>query len=313
MTDAKAADGDRNGRNGETLHTLAPSRFDGAADGDRNGRNGEGAARARHFLIDALPESDRSSALDTCNMIKNNRAIGAPYHPGHDAVRILERVSEAYELAATDQWPGPTADSENKNFRQTCAECFALMEGCRIPSDPVQMIGHVLRAVSYAYMGEKREDARRYAREAAPPPPGDGVDLPGGWERRILFGIYGSRLAIAKERPGDLAKASGVIADLRRDQAVREKPYFESLEPEFRAAAARSLVSLYHLAKCTDLVCKYMEKGSPTDVEARLDYHFDQALRHSGAGGAGSAELDVLIRIVRPMFAKMVSNPTGPV
>lgn len=115
-----------------------------AAGGDRSGRNGEGAARASHFLIDALPESDRSSARDTCNMIKNNRAIGAPYHPGHDAVRILERVSVAYELAATDQWPGPTADGEDKNFRQTCAECFALMEECRIPSDPVQMIGHVL-------------------------------------------------------------------------------------------------------------------------------------------------------------------------
>ncbi len=278
-----------------------------AAGGDRKDRGGNGATTASHFLIDALPESDRSSARDTRNMIKINRVISAPSPPGDDAVRILERVSEAYELAAIDQWSGPSPDDGIKNFQRTCAECFALMEECPLPDDPVQMISHVLRAVSYAYMGEKWEDARRYARETAPPPPADGVDLPGGWERRILFGIYGAiRLAIAKEGPGDLARASETIASLRRDQAGHERPYFESLEPAFRAAAAHRLASLYHLAKCTDMVCEYMQKGSPADIEARLDYHFDKALRHSG--GAGSAELDTLLRIVRPMFSKMVSN-----
>ena len=277
-----------------------------AADVDRKRRNGEGATGASHFLIDALPESDRSSAHDTCNMIKINRVIGAPDPPERGAFRTLERVSEAYELAAIDQWPGPAAGGGDKNFRRTCAECFALMEECPVPSDPAQMIDHVLRAVSYAYMGEKWEGARRYAREVAPPPPCDGVDPPEGWERRVLFGIYGAiRLAIAKERPGDLEEASDTIAGLRRDQAGRERPYFESLEPAFRAAAAHRLASLYHLAKCTDMVCEYMKRGSPADIEARLGYHFDEALRHSGAG---SADLDVILRIVRPMFAKMVRN-----
>lgn len=281
-----------------------------AAGGDRKGRGGDSATTASHFLIDALPESYRSSAHDTRNMIKINRVIGAPTPPGDDAVRILERVSEAYELAAIDQWSGPSPDGGGgiENFQRTCAECFALMEECPLPDDPVQMIGHVLRAVSYAYMGEKWEDARRYARETAPPPPpADDAGSPGGWERRILFGIYGAiRLAIAKEGPGDLARASEAIAGLRRDQAGHERPYFESIEPALQAVAAHRVVSLYHLAKCTDMVCEYMQKGSPADIEARLDYHFDKALRHSG--GAGSAELDTLLRIVRPMFSKMVSN-----
>ena len=282
---------------------------DAGAAGGGKGCSGEGEAAASHFLIDAVPESDRSSALDTCNAIKISRAAGAPSPPGDDAVRTLERVAVAYELAAIDQWPGPAAGGDGgENFRRTCAECFALIEACPIPADPVQMVGHVLRAVSYAYMGERREDARRYARETAPPPPADGADQPGGWERRLLFGIYGAvMLAVGEEGPEDLARASEAIAGLRRDQAGHERPYFESLEPAVQAAAAHRLVSLYHLAKCTYMVCEYMRNGSPADIEALLDYHFDKALRHIDAG-AGSAELDTLLRIVRPMFTKMVGG-----
>lgn len=284
---------------------------DAEAPGGGKGRSGKGAAAASHFLIDALPESDRSSARDTCNAIRINRAIGAPSPPGDDAVRTLERVAMAYELAAIDQWPGHAGGDGDgdggENFQRTCAECFALMEACPIPADPVQMIGHVLRAVSYAYMGERREDARRYARETAPPPPAGGVGPPGGWERRILFGIYGAvMLAVGEEGPEDLARASEAIAGLRRDQAGHERPYFESLKPAYRATAAHRLVSLYHLAKCTDMVCEYMRSGSPADIGALLDRRFEAALRHSG--GAGSAELDTLLRIVRPMFAKMVGG-----
>ena len=282
-----------------------------------NGGGGRGA-KADHFLIDGLPDSDLSFAHHASNMMKISRVIGAPDPLGDGAVRSLERVSEAYELAAVEQWPGPAGGGGGENFRRTCAECFALMEECPLPADPVQRAAHVLRAAAYAYMGEKWEDARRYVKRTALPAGCDGdddddgggdgdTDAPDGWERRLLFGIYGAiLLAIRKDTPRDLAKAAGIIADLRREQADFEAPYFESLEPPFRAPAAHRVAALYHLAKCTDLLCGYMARGSPADIEARLGYHFDKALQH--CGGSASAELDVLLRIIRPMFAKMVGN-----
>ena len=259
------------------------------------------------FPIDLLPDSDLTLARDASNMIKIGRVIGAADPPTGDAVRSMERASEAYELAAIDQWPDHPGGGD-ENFRRTCAECFALMEARPVPDDLVHRASHVLRAVAYAYMGEKWEGARRYVRETAPPPDRT-EDRPGEWERRLLFGIYSAiLLAIRKDSPGDIARAADIIAQLRREQAKFEAPYFESLEPALRAPAAHRVASLYHLAKCTDVLCGYMGRGSPVDIEARLDYHFDRALRHSGAAGARSAELDVLLRIIRPMFSKMAGN-----
>lgn len=266
---------------------------------------GERGPKARHPLIDQLPDSDLSAARAASSAIRIGMRTGAPVPIGADALQALERVAEAYELAAISQWPGPADGAGSENFRLTCAECFALMEALPAPADPAQMAIHAMSAMAYAHMGEGEESAGRYARESAPPPPRDTGGGPGGWELRLLLGIYEAvLLAVRGDRAGGPARGAGVIAGLRREQAQREAPYFESHEPECRVSAAHRIASLYHLAKCAELLCERMaRKRPPADAAAQLSDQFDMALQHCDS--PGSSDLYVLIQTVRPMFAGM--------
>ena len=304
--------------------------------GGRGGSSGGGGGGgAPHPIVDMLDKDRARAAFEgVCGLkldkMRGEDARDASPEPRNGSAGNIEHVAGAYEMAAIDMWryaapagPGaaaaePDAAQRARDLEGLCRTSFGMLEACPVPDEPIQKICHVLLMFSYAYVGERWEAMRRYLDEhdrevslsdaAAAADPSLGTAGSGrGWEYDMLAGTYAALLCVIRKRDAaELRRARGIIGRLRGMQERHERAHLESLPPEHRLAPARRLASLYHLAKCVDLLAEFMETGEPGDVEQMLDFHFDEALAHGD--GAGSPELDVLLRAVRPAFRKMVRN-----
>jgi len=303
----------------------------GGPGGDRPGGGG-----ASHPLVGMLDKGRLRAALEDVCEIKLDRMRGSG---GGASVALrgggasdIEHVAEAHEMAAIDMWryAAPAGRDavvarldvaqRTADLESLCRASFGMLEVCPVPDEPIQKICHVLLMFSYAYVGERWESMRRYLNDhdrevslpdvAAATAAGPNLDAAGsgrGWEYDMLAGTYEALLCVIRKRnAAELRRARSAIGRLREMQVRRERPYLESFPLEDRLAPARRLASLYHLAKCVDLLAEFMETGEPDGVEQLLDFHFDEALSHGDA--AGSPELDVVLRAVRPAFKKMVRN-----
>ena len=284
--------------------------------GPRRGGDDRSAA-AGHFLIEALGDQRVSSAYDSAYGFKAGRLIapgGAPERP--EGAENLEHVAEIFEMAAIDQWGqagggggGDGVGGDGPALDALCRECFGLLEACRIPDHPGAKFSHVLRMFAYAYVGDRGEAMRRYVAEHA----GE-LEMRGGagrgagaadWEYEVMSGIYRAFLLLVGRRgAGELRRCIGAVDSLRGAQGELERPYLEGISPGPRYAAAHRLAAMYHLAKSVELLAGFLLEGSPSNIEAKLGFHFDKSLEHSAS--ARFAELDVLLRITRPAFVKMV-------
>ncbi len=227
-------------------------------------------------------------------------------------------------MAAVRQWgeagdaapPGARPGQGESSLEDLCRWCFGFLEACPVPGHPAARFSHVLRLFAYAYMGDRWEAMRRYVREH-----GDGLRLQGGvvegsheaaaeddgWEFTVMSGVYDAfLLLVKKDAPEDLLRCAETVDGLRRSQEELEAPYLKGLDEGSRAAAACRLAAMYHLARSIEMLAGFMLSGEPSDIEARLDFHFDRSIEASGIGG--SAELDVLLRIAKPAFKKMARN-----
>ena len=290
--------------------------------------DGRGAGAPPHPLVGALDEGRSRSAFEGVLGLGLGRMRGEGAGGAGAAAASLDdirHVAEAYELAAIDMWRYatrggrsaaagagvPDAARRAGDLEGLCRTSFAMLEACPVPDEPVQKICHVLLLFSYAYVGERGEAMRRYLderrQEVSLPEAGEKEGSGRGWEYDMLAGTYAALLCVVRKRDAaELRRARGMIARLRRMQGLHEQAHLDSFAPGRRLGPARRLVSLYHLARCVELLAEFMETGEPSDVEQMLDFHFDEALAHGG--DAGSHELDVLLRAIRPAFGRMARN-----
>lgn len=259
--------------------------------------------------------------LKTGRLIFPSRAGEGQYDIGN-----LEHVAEVCEMAAVRQWgeadrrggaaPGTRRGEEEAPLEDLCRWCFGFLEACPVPMHPAAKFSHVLRLFAYAYMGDRWEAMRRYVREY-----GDRLRLQdgagersyneaaerGGWEFTVMSEVHDALLLLVrKDSAEDLRRCGKIIEGLRTRQEDSEPPYMERLEETHRAAAACRLAAMYQFARSVEILAEFMRTGTPRDVEARLDFHFDRSIEASGVGG--SAELDVLMRIAKPAFKRMARN-----
>ena len=283
------------------------------------GSGGGPSAAAGHFMIEALGDERVSSAYDSAYGFKAGRLIaprGAPERP--EGADNLEHVAEIFEMAAVDLWDqadggaahgrGRAGDGGGPALDALCRECFGLLEACEIPSRPGAKFSHVMRMFAYAYVGDRGEAMRRYVAEHAGEldmsAGGGAEEWAGNWEYEVMSGVHRAFLLLVGRRgTGELRRCISAVEELRRMQGGLEHPYLEGIGTGSRPAAAHRLAAMYHLAKSVELLAGFLLEGSPANIESRLGFHLDKSVRHSGV--AGSAELDVLLRISRPAFKKM--------
>lgn len=262
----------------------------------------------KHPVFESVKD-DIQRAHDEANRLKINRMFHSYDLQILGDTNALKRAIQLHELAIAEYWQfafdsDPANSHKRKIFRHTCSECFGLMEAYSLPKDPVQMIIQILKMLTYAYLGERWEGVRRHLKEhdAAPE-----ITTESGWDHILLAGIYEATILLAqKDSFHDMTRSREIITNLRGRQESLEKAYLDSVPAASRPRAAYQLASLYHLAKSVDLVGEYMLQGTPSDIDARLDYHFKKAL--SCSEHARVIELEILIRMLYATFKKMTYN-----
>ena len=298
----------------------------GAADG-LGGEWGGGDAAEANSLVGVLGGDGLRAALEGVYGVRLGRMMrdGAPFSLDDGAAGAIDRAADAHEMASIYMWrhaepagssAAPGAPLRAGELEGLCRQSFAMLEARPLPSDPIQRMCHVLLLFSYAYVGERWDAMARYLGER-----GEGASVPcaaadaaplaadseGGWEYDMLAGVYTALLCVVRKRDMDeLRRARAIVERLRTMQGEREGAHLKSFKPRHRLAPARRLASLYHMARCVELLAEFMGTGKPANVEQMLDLHFGEALAHGDGGG--SAELDVIVRAVRPAFKRMVRN-----
>ena len=224
---------------------------------------------------------------------------------------LLRRLAMAYEMAAIEglrAFLNPAFD--DKELREQCAagawRVFELRRLFRLPQKDEEKILHILHLSALAYCGDRWSDLRRWYTEYE-----DIIHVPSvahaTWDRRLLYRLFECWLRLfRKKRWDDLDRIREIIAGLREDQRTYESGVLQNGSNAEDQAMALRLIALYHWAKGTELLAKYMLQGEPADIHALLDKHFE-----AGAGAAmasSDAQLDVLLRWLHATSQQMVTG-----
>ena len=240
------------------------------------------------------------------NQIVNRRKLSkqfpALYKIDTNEDALLAETLDTIEYAAINLWNPDEKASEK--FRQICNKFVEIAQTIPLPEEDLEKVRQMLRMIAYGYLGDAWETVRRYLidRESKLVV---NCEL-GSWNEKLLKTIYMSIFyLIRRESWHDLGKAVELINKLRQDQAAFEKKYLDK-DKENAPSKALELASLYHLAKSVELVGNFQLQGRPADIIERLVFHFDHAIQYAESGNI--IELNLILRMLKPTFNKMISN-----
>jgi hypothetical protein len=268
-----------------------------------------------HWAVAAIPADLRQRAHTVANARLVRSALAGQLKlsfvdaPGDD--QLLERATLAYELAAID---GPDALNHPTASTNTAgviaqAGAFRAFELCRslaIPEGDLERVFHILRLASLAYIGDRWSDLRRWLienreRTAAP----HAANL--HWDKRVLYRVYEGWLRLfRKDSWNDLHGIAEIVAGLREEQRIYEEELLRSNAETDGKAMAYRLIALYHWARATELLSKYMLQGQPPGIAEQLDLHFDKAIEATAA--ARDMAFEVLLRWLHTASRRMVAG-----
>ena len=213
-----------------------------------------------------------------------------------------------HELAVMRRWEHTFDKSDDSRVPKSelhalCGDCLELLKALPEPKGGAELMTHRLKVVSYAYLGERWEEAQKLARDSGVEPPG----AEGGWSARVFASVFSAVMLLArKQGMSDLDGAYAKIAQLRKEQHTMEGPYLDGVEAQYKRAAACELASLYHLSQCVETAAQYMKDGSPRNVPVVLDMQFDKAISYCQQ--SGHKELELVERILHLVLKKMAEN-----
>lgn len=237
-----------------------------------------------------------------------------------DDIALIDRVATAYELAALDGLavllrPFVSEDEEARaqQVRAGAYRAFELLRALPLPEEIDMRVFAVLHLAALGYCGERWTDARRWLTErdihshlwtAV-------EDTDAQWDQHLLRALYSCWVALLrKEGWQDLAAIEGAVATLREQQQTLETELLtEQSPPVVRKGVALKLLALYHWAKATEVLARYMttgRTGASGTVQTVLDQHFEASA--SAAAASGDLELDFLLRWLHVAAREMASG-----
>jgi replicative superfamily II helicase len=209
------------------------------------------------------------------------------------------------EFDAIHLW-NPKNDEEKQLFAKICNRYVEIAQTLIVPSDEMEKIFHVFRLMTFGYLGDRWEVVHRYLKDKQSylEVNCDCED----WNERLFKTIYMAVYYILlKDKWENLESAIGLINKLRSEQQNFENKMLDNVKNKSASpVVAFEIASFYHLAKCVDLLGTFQLEGKPTNVNERLDFHFDQAINLSDK--AGLVELGLISRLLKSTFQKMVNN-----
>ncbi len=268
-----------------------------------------------HWAVLAIGEDQQKYGLELANRILVDQAVGRQIHFhfnfSQDDLELLSRLAMAYEMAAIEglaDFMNPASDAQG--LREQCGagafRAFELRRLFPLPSEDEQRVLHILHLSGLAYCGDRWSDLRRWYNENE-----QVFDIPSvanaDWHYRLLYRLFECWVRLfRKRRWDDLDRIREIIAGLREDQKIYEKQVLQGSSGTDDRAMAIRLIALYHWAKGTELLAKYMLQGEPVGITALLDKHFESAI--DAAIACIDTQLEVLLRWLHASARQMVSG-----
>jgi len=256
-----------------------------------------------HWAVAAVRNEERRRAHDVANARLIKDALGSQLQldfaeqPTDDD--LLERLATAYEIAASEGLDALLHPSDRTQAQATLAQsgafrAFEIRRVFRIPEEDTAKVLHILHLASLAYAGDRWADLRRWCfdheRETAAPNSATVT-----WDRRVLFTVYEGWLRLfRKDSWNDLHGISGLIVQLRQEQQQYEVEILGGESTMDSQVMALRLIALYHWARATELLAKFMLQGQPGGINQDLDLHFEKGIR--AAAAAADISLEMLLR-----------------
>lgn len=265
---------------------------------------------AKNLEIIKLLGNKKQRALNMVNEIKINKTINPDFLPTDSSYSLINNAIEIYELAIIELWKfafdKSSANHEKRIiFHTYCKDCFNLLQVLPIPKKQNLKINHVLKLLTYAYLGEKWEDMGRILITDKSIWKLD--DEYSDWGMKLFSKIYLAILHLTrKENWVDLNQVSNLILELRNEQVKFEKQYLDDKPDEIKIASACELAALYHLGKTVELLGEYMLQGTPNQILNLLEINFDKAITYCQQ--SNQLELDLILRMLQLTFKKMIEN-----
>ena len=268
----------------------------------------------RHWAVAAIGDDDLKHVSDLIHQRIAKSAVGGQIEfsfQKKDDAALLDRVALACELAAVDgldelSRPGGKNDAlrDQATISSSCA--FDIRHTFSAPDEILERLFFVLKLSSLAYCGDRWSDLRRWYNEhkdALAPPSAANVS----WDRRLLYRLFDCWVRLfRKDGWDDLDRIREIIAGLRDDQKTMEGHRLQNGSAVLDRIMALRLAALYHWARATEVVARYMLQGQPSDPFGQLDKHFEAGIR--AAAASGDAQHEIILRWLHATSRIMVSN-----
>lgn len=281
-------------------------------------------ALASHWAVSAVGQADLKRADQLMNERLAQHAVGRqivfnftrdagnsgdPDLNNRPGGELLDRVAFAYELAAVEGLealasPIGGAGSLREQAVAASHKAFEFRRLFPVPQENLDRIFFVLRLSALAYCGDRWSDLRRWYDEHQESLIAPSVaDVP--WDLRVLHRLFECWIRLFRKAGwDDLDRVREIIAGLRVDQQEYEERQFQGGSDAENKAIALRLVALYHWAKATEILARYMLRGDMADPMIQIDKHFEAGVK--AATALGDAGLDVLLRWLRATGHAMV-------
>jgi len=273
------------------------------------------ATLANHWAVSAVGAQALERADRLVNERLAQRAVGKQIafsfaeEPADGP--FLERVALAYEMAAIeglDELSRPSGENRALRDQATTAsfKAFDIRRLMSVPSDAHEQLFFVLQLSALAYCGDRWSDLSRWYNdhESALDAPSV-ADVP--WDRRLLYKLFQCWVRLFRKKGwDDLDGIREIIAGLRDDQETYEAGRLNNGSLAADRAIALRLAALYHWAKGTEILARYMLQGQLANPFGGLDKHFDAALK--AAVASGDAQHEIVLRWLHATARIMVTN-----
>ena len=275
-----------------------------------------------HWAVSAVGQANLDLATRLADERLARQAVGEQIRFGFDPPEqgagrdeseeeLLSRVAFAYELVALESLDSivhPETSSEDVRNQAVAAasKAFDLKRLLPIPQDPGRRILTVLRLSALAYCGDRWPDLRRWFRSQQ-----ESQEVPSAanalWDAKVLYRLFHCWLRLfRKEGWDDLDRVRETIVGLRDDQKTYEEHQFQMGSDEENRIVALRLVALYHWAKATEVLARYLLHGESRDPGVELDRHFEASIK--AATAVADSELEILLRYLHASARVMVRN-----
>lgn len=218
-----------------------------------------------------------------------------------EEIEQLQKAKELCELKIIEFWD----NREQVVFKALCSIYFDIASQLPIQWDSELVIYEQLKLIALGYLGEHWHFVKQYLKNHNED--FDSIQIGETWNQRILSISFKAIIhLIKKENWQEISQSVALINQLRQEQNDFENTFLNQVNEESRPYGAAELVSLYHFAKCVDILGNYLMEGRPLEPENELQYHIGIASEY--AQKSGNISLRLLYQFFEAFAVKMIRN-----